>query len=890
MCRLAFLALCLLGGAAFLAPETAAQSTEVALAQLESRAEALGLTARDVSGVEVTASYTSEHNGITHVFVRQQHGGLPVFNAVGGIHLTRSGEVLKLDADFVPGIAGKAPAPSPALDAPGAIRSAADVLGIQGAVPDEIAASLKQRGAVRFAAGEISRDPIPVRLGYWHRDDGTVALAWQLVVHERTVDSDWWEMTVDAASGAVLKQYNYQVGHNWASLYRPAPASQAFARHWQHAQDSAPSTIAHAQATGTYRVYPLPTESPNHGERILVGSDASDDLASPFGWHDTNAAVGAEYTITRGNNAHAYEDRADANTPGYSPDGGASLTFDFTLDPERSPIISQDAVITNMFYWTNVIHDVLYHYGFTESAGNFQQNNYGRGASLGAGDAVRAEAQDGSGTNNANFATPPDGSQPRMQMYLWNPPSLVRLIVHSPESVARNEVIAGASFGPSWPSDGLTADLATTKDGVGTDSDGCEPLTNAAAVSGRIALIDRGNCDFTVKVRNAENAGAIGVLIANNTNDPIFALGGSDGSLSIPAGMVTRQTGLSLKTQINLFAQTVNVTVADELAGAPDADSALDNGIIAHEYGHGVHTRLTGGPSNSSCFGGDEQAGEGWADFFALAFTQLPGRTGAQQRGIGTYAAGDAVDGLGIRAQPYSTDMNINDFTYDTIKDARVSDDGVVPHDVGQVWAMMVWEMYWELVERHGFDPDLYGGSGGNNIAMQLVMDGLKIQRCNPGFVDARDAIISADKVLSGGADECYIWKAFAKRGLGENATQGSSASHTDGTQDFTLPQRCASVVANEGSEGAATFALEANFPNPFARTTEIRFGLETTGAARLAIYDLMGREVATLVDGVLPAGAHTAHFEADGLAAGVYLYRLTAGERTTARRLVVMR
>ena len=76
------------------------------------------------------------------------------------------------------------------------------------------------------------------------------------------------------------------------------------------------------------------------------------------------------------------------------------------------------AAVTNLFYLNNVIHDRLYRYGFNEAAGNFQTNNFGKG---GAGnDSVRAEAQDGGGTSNANFSTPDDGSRPRMQMYLWN--------------------------------------------------------------------------------------------------------------------------------------------------------------------------------------------------------------------------------------------------------------------------------------------------------------------------------------------------------------------------------------------------------------------------------------------------------------------------------------
>ncbi len=66
----------------------------------------------------------------------------------------------------------------------------------------------------------------------------------------------------------------------------------------------------------------------------------------------------------------------------------------------------------------NVIHDIFYLAGFDEVAGNFQENNFGKGGL--DSDAVEANAQDGSGFNNANFATPPDGQRPRMRMYLWD--------------------------------------------------------------------------------------------------------------------------------------------------------------------------------------------------------------------------------------------------------------------------------------------------------------------------------------------------------------------------------------------------------------------------------------------------------------------------------------
>ena len=65
-----------------------------------------------------------------------------------------------------------------------------------------------------------------------------------------------------------------------------------------------------------------------------------------------------------------------------------------------------------------------------------------------------------------------------------------------------------------------------------------------------------------------------------------------------------------------------------------------------------------------------------------------------------------------------------------------------VPHGVGYVWASMVWEVYWNLVAKHGFNPNVYDGweTGGNNLATQLVLDGMKLQPCGPGFVDGRDA------------------------------------------------------------------------------------------------------------------------------------------------------
>jgi uncharacterized repeat protein (TIGR01451 family) len=110
----------------------------------------------------------------------------------------------------------------------------------------------------------------------------------------------------------------------------------------------------------------------------------------------------------------------------------------------------------------------------------------------------------------------------------------------------------------------------------------------------------------------------------------------------------------------------------------------------------------------------------------------------------------------------------------------------------------MVWEVYWNLVDVHGFNQNIYDDwtTGGNNLTFQLVMDGMKLQPCSPGMVDGRDAILAADLALTGGENRCEIWEGFAKRGLGYSADQGSPFSRTDGTEAFDMPGFCTQADA----------------------------------------------------------------------------------------------
>jgi extracellular elastinolytic metalloproteinase len=249
--------------------------------------------------------------------------------------------------------------------------------------------------------------------------------------------------------------------------------------------------------------------------------------------------------------------------------------------------------------------------------------------------------------------------------------------------------------------------------------------------------------------------------------------------------MISDVDGNSFRANVPL-----NATISDGTGGVPDRDSDIDAGVIAHEYGHGVSNRLTGGPNNVACLRNAEQMGEGWSDWFALNLTTHPSDTLTTGRGVGTYVNFEPPDGLGIRPTPYTTDMTVNPSTYTSVADTvNISE----PHGIGYVWNTMLWEMYWNLVDRYGYNANIYASwsTGGNNLALQLVMDGLKFQPCSPGFVDGRNAILAADAALTGGTNKCEIWRGFAKRGLGFSANQGLSTNRSDGVAAFDLPASC---------------------------------------------------------------------------------------------------
>ena len=270
-------------------------------------------------------------------------------------------------------------------------------------------------------------------------------------------------------------------------------------------------------------------------------------------------------------------------------------TVDLTASPSTTG--NRAVSVQNLFYLNNVIHDILYSQGFNEAAGNFQGDNFGKGGA--GGDPVLAEAQDGGGTDNANFATPTDGKKPRMQMYLWSGSGPTHEVVVNSISYGAK----GAEFGPAMTTTGVTGAMAAT-----TPADGC--TTISTVLTGKVALIDRGTCTFTVKVLNAQTAGATAVVIANNQGGTdYFVMGGTDRKIRIPAVMVSQNDGTSLKAQSSATA-TVRKLAAQPL----QIDGSIDADIVFHEYGHGLTWRMIGGMSGPLA----GAIGEGMSDGLAM--------------------------------------------------------------------------------------------------------------------------------------------------------------------------------------------------------------------------------------------------------------------------------
>ncbi|HSN97333.1 MAG TPA: M36 family metallopeptidase, partial [Candidatus Nanopelagicales bacterium] len=416
---------------------------------------------------------------------------------------------------------------------------------------------------------------------------------------------------------------------------------------------------------------PHPTGTPDGTDPAFIAPE----LVSMEGFN-TNPGGGidpwlpASAVQTLGNNVDAY---ADHNAPdGYSNGDlrattTAPLTFDRVYDVNLEPVSSTDQIMaatTQLFFVNNWLHDYFYDSGFDEAGANAQANNYGRGG-LG-GDVLRAEAQDGAfvgNRNNANMSTPADGVSPRMQMYLWASNDVVRALDVQPLGLSLATGTAG--FGPNTFN--TTGELILINDTASpSPTDGCENTAWASDVTGKIALIDRGTCSFKTKVLNAQQRGAIGVIIANNQAGNTPNTLGNDATITtpitIPTFSIGNADGATLKAAMQ-GGQTLTLSMQRE--PGIERDGTIDNAIVAHEWGHYFHHRLSdcGTPTCRAL-------SEGWADFLAQHMVIREGDDLDGTFALAIYSTKVFGDSgyFGIRRSPYTTDFTKNALTFQHIQ------------------------------------------------------------------------------------------------------------------------------------------------------------------------------------------------------------------------------
>ncbi|MEP6682126.1 MAG: M36 family metallopeptidase, partial [Parafilimonas sp.] len=591
-------------------------TAQAASSLVRTNASSLGLSKNDLSNMRISAAYIDKTSGATLVYVQQTYKGADVFNAIqtyafkNGKVVTASGEPVNI-ADMANSKTGKA-----SVTPANAVSTAAANLKL--AVGGSLASAKQINGLQQYDFGKLDFSSVNVKSKLiWLTDEltKTASLSWQVEIQPKG-SPDYWLVNVDALKGVVISKINLNISDDWAHPKNNGKIGTNINTTDFSAVNDADALIV---SSAKFRVVPFPAESPNHpgGAPVVKANPwtlaGTGNNATTLDWNSDGTT---NFDSTKGNNVLAQEDHNGNNGFGAGSKSSTPLpNLTFTAAPNfgtaPTAAVNVRFALNNLFYWNNIMHDVSYQYGFDEVSGNFQANNLGRG---GAGnDYVFADGQDGSGTNNANFATPSDGGNPRMQMFLFD--AVPNFTVNKPTAFAGKKTATESAFstankianvGP------ITGNVALYNDMSASTHEGCVAPSNASALVGKIALIDRGTCSFTVKALNAQNAGAKGVIIADNVPGeyPII-MGGTDNTITVPAIMISFETGDSMKQY--LATDVVNITMKKGVQLDGDADA----GVMSHEYTHGISNRLTGGPQNVSCLQNKEEMGEGWSDYMA---------------------------------------------------------------------------------------------------------------------------------------------------------------------------------------------------------------------------------------------------------------------------------
>jgi extracellular elastinolytic metalloproteinase len=273
---------------------------------------------------------------------------------------------------------------------------------------------------------------------------------------------------------------------------------------------------------------------------------------------------------------------------------------------------------------------------------------------------------------------------------------------------------------------------------------------------------------------------------------------------------------------------------------SPCTDGSFDLSVAGHEYTHLISNRMVGGPDASLTGLQGGSMGESWSDLDALEYLQehnLAGKQGEDPWSLGAYVTGNKTKGI----RDYALDknpLNYGDVGFDTT--------GPEVHADGEIWNGVNYTVRSVLVKKYG------AGSAATNLScangqtpvdqcpggrrwIQLVYDAWLLEQADLSMVDARDAMLAADLMRFGGANQTELWRAFAHRGLGAGASSNTGAD-TEPTASFDTPKEPNAkvsfvTVAKDGLNAGLPVAANIFVGDYQARVTPLA---DTAGATPL--------------------------------------------------------
>lgn len=398
-------------GRAFLTAPSSAKRSGILRNFIKTNNRLVGMSDAQIDGLKVTADYTNPDGTLSFAMMEQFIGGVPVFRGETKAGFTTRGEMINVVNNLAAGL-DYARLSRDFGDPANAVRVAAENVDYELKDSDTIqndAASTDLK--TKFGAGgdwDVQAEKM-----YFPLEPGVAVASWRVLIWKPV---NAYYVIVEAETGKMLMRENITKDQTQAATFNVYANTTSMLKTLDNPAPLSPGPTDPTTGTQGAMV--------NRTNVTLVGNEAPYTFNNN-GWI-TDGANGTN-GWTDGNAVQAGIDRDGVNGVDASV-SGTNRVFNFNYNPApgipppgEEPLLPefQKGATTQLFYTCNRYHDEMYLLGFTEQARNFQNDNFGRG---GVGnDRVSAEAQDSSGTNNANFSITSDGTRGRMQMYIWTP-------------------------------------------------------------------------------------------------------------------------------------------------------------------------------------------------------------------------------------------------------------------------------------------------------------------------------------------------------------------------------------------------------------------------------------------------------------------------------------